>query len=95
MDNNFFKNNPSSFVFDGIGDPSLSNGTLSISKLNSQIINEPLIKYTSNFLLQTGYRIRLINLEIILLYRYEVMNKKFHQNYLDFGTLKLRLGLHI
>ena len=95
IDNIFFKNNHNSFVFNGFGDPDLSNGTLSLSILNNQIDKDPLINFSSNFILQIGYKIRLINIELTALYRYEIINKKLHQNYNNFGTFKLNLGLTI
>ena len=95
IDNTFFKNNSRSFVFDGFGDPDLSSGTLSLSILNDQIEKDSLIKFSSKFILQIGYKIRLINIELTTLYKYEIMNEKLHQNYRNFGTLKLRLGLNI
>lgn len=95
IDNIFFKNNSRSFVFNGEGDPDLPHGTLSLSQLNDQIITEPLIKYMPGFILQTGYKIRLINLEITVLYRYEIMKDLLHMEYGNFGSIKLRLGLSI
>ena len=95
VDNIFFKNNHKSFVFDGFGDPDLSDGTLSLSILSNQIDKDPLIKFSSKFILQIGYKIRLINIELTTLYRYEIINQKLHQNYNNFGTLGLNLGLTI
>tara|TARA_A100000164_G_scaffold164404_1_gene145894 strand:+ start:743 stop:1489 length:747 start_codon:yes stop_codon:yes gene_type:complete len=95
IDNIFIKNNSRSFVFDGEGNPNLAYGTLSLSQLNDQITKEPLIKYTPGFILQSGYKIRLINLEIALLYRYEIMKEILHIDYGNFGTIKLKLGLTI
>ncbi len=95
IDNTFFKNNSRSFVFDGNGDPDLSHGTLSLSILNNRIDKDPLIKFFSKFILQIGYTIRLINIELTTLYRYEIMNQELHQNYRNFGTLKARLGLSL
>ena len=95
IDNIFFKNNHKSFVFDGFGDPDLSDGTLSLSILNNQIDKDPLINFSSKFILQIGYKIRLINIELTTLYRYEIINQKLHQNYNNFGTLRLILGLTI
>ena len=95
IDNNLFKNNSSSFIFDGSGEPNLEYGTLSLSKLNDQIMKDRLLKFTSSYLLQAGYKIRLINLELIILYKYEMMNDKPHQDYFNWGSFKLRLGLNI
>ena len=95
IDNIFFKNNNKSFVFDGFGDPDLSHGTLSLSILNNQINKDPLIRFSSKFILQIGYKIRLINIELTTLYNYEIINEKLHKYYRNFGTLKLRLGLNI
>ena len=95
IDNTFLKNNSRSFVFDGLGDPDLSDGTLSLSILNNKIHKDPLVKFSSKYILQIGYKIRLINFELTTLYKYEFMNEKLHQDYINFGSLKLRLGLSI
>ena len=95
VDNKLFKNNPFLFVFDGSGNPNLTGGTLSLTKLRDQIEEKPIIKNTTSLSLQTGYKIRLVNIEFSVFYRYLIIKEILHPDYQNYGSFNLRLGLYI
>ena len=69
VNNDLFNKNDTSFVFNGDGEPDMVNGILSIRKLQNEIENQ-LFNKSFNIHLQTAFKVRVIDLEFFLLYRY-------------------------